>query len=77
MLLRAVLVARAGLGRVLGWRGRAIGSIRPPAGLLLPLGTALERELGLRLRAAKEVEEIAEDIRRELLARPNDGGQRP
>ena len=44
--------------------------------LLLPLRTALERELGLEPRVAREVEEIAEDIRRELLARPNDGGQR-
>ena len=34
-----------------------------------PLRTALERELGLEPRLAKEVEEIAEDIRRELLAR--------
>ena len=41
-----------------------------PAGdLLLPLRTALERELGLEPRVAREVEEIAEDIRRELLVR--------
>ena len=39
-----------------------------PAGdLLLPLSTALERELGLEPRVARGVEEIAEDIRRELL----------
>ena len=48
----------------------------PASDLLLPLSTALERELGLEPRVAREVEEIAEDIRRELLARPNDSGQR-
>ncbi len=42
----------------------------PADNLLLPLRTALERELGLEPRVAREVEEIAEDIRRELLARP-------
>ena len=36
------------------------------ASLLLPLTTALERELGLDPRVAREVEEVAEDIRREL-----------
>ena len=36
--------------------------------LLLPLRTAFERELGLEPRVAREVEEVAEDIRRELLA---------
>ena len=39
----------------------------PADDLLLPLRTALERELGLEPRVAREVEEIAEDIRRELL----------
>ncbi len=34
--------------------------------LLLPLTTAIEKELGLEPRVAKEVEEIAEDIRRDL-----------
>ena len=33
--------------------------------LLLPLTTALEKEMGLEPRVAKEVEEVAEDIRRE------------
>ena len=36
------------------------------ANLLLPLTTALERELGLEPRVAQEVEEVAQDIRREL-----------
>ena len=39
----------------------------PSASLLLPLTTALERELGLNPRVAREVEEVAEDIRRELV----------
>ena len=38
----------------------------PSANLLLPLTTALERELGLEPRVAREVEEVAEDIRRDL-----------
>ena len=35
------------------------------ADLLLPMTTALEKELGLESRVAKEVEEVAEDIRRD------------
>ena len=38
----------------------------PASNLLLPLTTALEKELGFEPRVAKEVEEIAEDIRRDL-----------
>ena len=38
----------------------------PSVSLLLPLTTALERELGLESRVAREVEEVAEDIRRDL-----------
>ena len=38
----------------------------PAADLLLPLTTALEQEMGLTPRVAREVEEVAEDIRREL-----------
>ena len=38
----------------------------PAADLLLPLTTALELELGLEPRVAKEVEEVAQDIRRDL-----------
>ena len=39
------------------------------ADLLLPLTTALELELGLEPRVAREVEEVAEDIRRDLAER--------
>ncbi len=38
----------------------------PVSGQLLPLTTALERELGLETRVAKEVEEVAEEIQRDL-----------
>ena len=39
----------------------------PAAELLLPLTTALERELGIKPRVAREVAEVAEDIRRDFL----------
>ena len=38
----------------------------PAMSLLLPLTTALEQELGLTPRVAQEVNEVAQDIRREL-----------
>ena len=38
----------------------------PASDLLLPLTTALERELGIKTRVAREVEEVAEDIQRNL-----------
>ena len=38
----------------------------PASNILFPLTTALERELGLETRVAKEVEEVAEDIQRDL-----------
>ena len=38
----------------------------PAAALLLPLTTALERELGMEPRVAREIEEVAEDIRRDM-----------
>ena len=38
----------------------------PAAGFLLPLTTALERELGIETRVAREVEEVARDVRRNL-----------
>ncbi len=41
----------------------------PASDLLLPLTTAFELELGLEPRVAKEVEEVAEDIRRDLRER--------
>ena len=49
----------------------------PARDLLLPLTTALERELGLEPRVPREVEEIAEDIRREMFIRPADRADRP
>ena len=41
----------------------------PATELLLPFTTALEMELGLQPRVAKEVEEVAQDIRRDLAER--------
>ncbi|MDE0409727.1 MAG: tetratricopeptide repeat protein [Alphaproteobacteria bacterium] len=41
----------------------------PASDLLLPLTTAFELELGLEPRVAKEVEEVAEDIRRDMRER--------
>ena len=41
------------------------------AGLLLPLTTALQQELGLETSVAKEVDEVARDIRRKLLTYRN------
>ena len=72
VLPRDVLVDLAGLATGLGFERMCdlIGS-SPVRDLLLPLTTALERELGLEPRVAREVEEIAEDIRREMFARPN------
>jgi DNA-binding MarR family transcriptional regulator len=58
----------------LEWLGHAIGPewlrelivASPSAGLLLPLTTALEGELGIESRVAREVEEVAEDIRQDF-----------
>ena len=47
-------------------RMRGLIQASPAADLLLPLTTALEWELGLEPRVAREVEEVAEDIRRDL-----------
>ena len=44
----------------------------PSADLLLPLKTALERELGYEPRVAREVDEVAQDIQRELKANLTD-----
>ena len=72
MLPRDVLVALADLSAGVGPERMCDLIKSSPAGdLLLPLRTALERELGLEPRVAREVEEIAEDIRRELLAQTN------
>ena len=67
-LPRDVLVALADLSAGVGPE-RMCNLIKssPADDLLLPLRTALERELGMEPRVAREVEEIAEDIRRELL----------
>ncbi len=68
MLPRRALVVLADLSAGVGPERMCDLIKSSPAGdLLLPLRTALERELGLELRVAREVEEIAEDIRRELL----------
>ncbi len=68
MLPREVLVALADLSAGVGPERMCDLIKSSPAGdLLLPLRTALERELGMEPRVAREVEEIAEDIRRELL----------
>ena len=47
-------------------RMRELIQASPVADLLSPLTTALEWELGLAPRVAREVEEVAEDIRRDL-----------
>ena len=68
MLPRDVLEALANLAEGVGLERMCDLIKSSSAGdLLLPLRTALERELGLEPRVAREVEEIAEDIRRELL----------
>ena len=47
-------------------RMRDLIQASPSANILLPLTTALEQDLGLEPRVAREVEEVAEDIRRDL-----------
>ena len=49
----------------------------PSAALLLPLLTALEEELGIKPRVAREVEEVAQDIRKELARRRTKGHRSP
>ena len=77
MLPRDVLVVLAELALGVGPE-RMCDLIKssPADDLLLPLRTALERELGWEPRVAREVEEIAEDIRRELLVQPEIESQR-
>ena len=68
-LSRDMLVALAELASGVGLERMCDLIKSSPAGdLLLPLRTALERELGLEPKVAGEVEEVAEDIRRELLS---------
>jgi hypothetical protein len=47
-------------------RMRELIQASPSPHLLLPLKTALERELGLEPRVAREVEEVARDVQRTL-----------
>ena len=47
-------------------RMRELIQASPSAQLLLPLKTALERELGLESRVAREVDEVAQDIQQAL-----------
>ncbi len=49
-------------------RMRDLINSSPAADILLPLTTAFERELGLEPKVAREVDEVAEDIRREFLS---------
>ena len=68
-LPRVVLMDLVGLSVGVGLERMCDLIVSSPAGdLLLPLRTALERERGLETRVAREVEEIAEDIRQDLWA---------
>ena len=58
----AVFSVRLGPSRTLELIKRS-----PAAELLLPLVTALEQEVGLKPRVAREVDEVAQDIRKELI----------
>ncbi len=62
----ALVEFTAGIGAE---RMRELIQASPAADLLLPLTTALEWELGLKPRVAREVEEVAGDIRRHLKRR--------
>ncbi len=67
MLPRDVLVVLAELSAGIGTeRMRGLIGSSPASDILLPLMIALERELGLEPRVAREVEEVAKDIRLEL-----------
>ena len=72
VLSREVLVSLADISVGVG-QERMCDLIKSSAAgdLLLPLTTALEMELGLEPRVAREVEEVANDIRREWLSRPD------
>ncbi len=66
-LPKRVLDALLGLAIDLGLaRTRDLIQASPAANLLVPLTTALDRELGLEPRVAKEIEEVAEDIQRDM-----------
>ena len=53
---------------------QALIEASPSADILLPLSTALARERGLEPRVAREVEEVAEDIRQDLAERRKQRG---
>ena len=61
--LDALVFFSAALGPA---RMRELIQASPATDLLLPLTTALEWELGLQPRVAREVEEVARDIRLDL-----------
>ena len=66
-LPKEALDGLCGLAGDLGFeKMRDLIKASPASELLLPLTTALEKEMGLVPRVAKEVEEVAEDIQREL-----------
>ncbi len=66
-LPKKVLDALVFFGAALGpERMRALVEASPSGDILLPLTTALEWELGLEPRVAREVEEVAQDVRRDL-----------
>ena len=56
-------------------RVRDLIQASPAANLLLPLKTALEQEMGLAPRVAREVEEVARDIRQEMATLKDGLGQ--
>ena len=71
-LSRVALDGLVGMAVELGLeKTRHLIRVSPAADLLLPLTTALEMELGEEPRVAKEVEEVAEDILRDLAERRN------
>ena len=70
---REAIVALIGFSVDLGLqRMRELIQTSPSAHLLLPLKTALERELGYEPRVAREVDEVAQDIQQTLKANLTD-----
>ena len=68
-LVREAIVALMDFGVDLGpQRMRELIHASPSEHLLLPLTTALERELGHEPRVAREVDEVAQDIQQKLKA---------
>ena len=72
-LSREAIAALIGFSVDLGLqRMRELIQTSPSAPLLLPLTTALERELGYEPRVAREVDEVAQDIQQTLKANLTD-----